>query len=500
MPLPRRSRAWIARSPGPRELDGEAIQLAGRRQRARQEQQRRRAGAGAPPADRVATGAGEDPGGLVVDERADGRAAELATRRPGEGIEANDRDRDLERGERRAAGGEDRVVARIGGAGAEDDRGDRDLPQALVPARHHGRLRDRRLGQQDGLHLRRGDVLAATHDAVLATIGDEQAAGVVEPPEVAGADRALGRRLAQVAGEPGGGLDDDLADAVRPRIVDRDANAGEWPSRARRRLACLVRRERRHARARLAQAVGRHDRPARVERPDHQRRRDRAAAEEHRAERRRWRGITGGVEQARELGRHQRDVARRRIRVERGELRLRVVRCRDPDRDPRRPCPPQHADPGHVREAQRQQPAGRRRHRREPRGRARVERGHRQHDALRRRRRPRGQHDHPGRVQRPAGTRDGIAAEHEDRVDEPQRRRRLPRGPAVRQRRGDGPGAHDPEDRRRGLDRCRRIDGHHAARGHAGRAQSIRDRLARPLEVGPGDGRAQATASTVSAR
>ena len=131
----------------PRELDGEAIQLAGRRQRARQEHQRHRAGAGAPPADRVASRASEDSRALVVDERPDGRMTELAARRPGKGIDANDGDRNLERGERRAARGEDGVVAWIDGAGAEDDRGDRDLPQrsSVAPPRP---LRDRRLGRR----------------------------------------------------------------------------------------------------------------------------------------------------------------------------------------------------------------------------------------------------------------------------------------------------------------------------------------------------------------
>ena len=109
---------------------------------------------------------------------------------------------------------EDRVVAGIGGIGPDDDRGHRHLAEHLVASRHDGGIGDGRLREQDGLDLGRRDVLAASHDPVRAPVDDVQPPLVVEPPEVAGPDRADGRGLAHVAAEPCGRRDDDLADAV----------------------------------------------------------------------------------------------------------------------------------------------------------------------------------------------------------------------------------------------------------------------------------------------
>ena len=99
----------------------------------------------------------------------------------------------------------------------------------------------------------------------------------------------------------------------------------------------------------------------------------------------------------------------------------------DPDRDALRHRAPQHADPGDVREPEREQPAGRRRQRAEPRGRARVEGRRRQHDAPRRRGRARRQDHDAGAVQRPPGSGDLVAAE--DRAPDPAARGSRPSPP-----------------------------------------------------------------------
>ena len=84
-----------------------------------------------------------------------------------------------------------------------------------------------------------------------------------------------------------GPRDDDLAHAVRSRIVDAHGHPGERPARRPGRARRLRGRQRRDAGAHLGQAVRRHDRPAGPHGPLDERRRDRPAPEQHRAERRR---------------------------------------------------------------------------------------------------------------------------------------------------------------------------------------------------------------------
>ena len=182
------------------------------------------------------------------------------------------------------------------------------------------------------------------------------------------------------------------------------------------------------------------------------------------------------------------------------ELRRRVVGGDDPHRDAAGDDPPQQADPSHVREPQRQQPAGGRGKGREPCAGARVERGERQHDALRHGRGARGQHDHARALQRPPGPHAVVAVEDQHRVEEGEGCRPLRRRPRNRERRGDGAGPHDAEDRRGGVDRGRSIHDDDAAARHAPVAESRRDRLRSPVELRPRHRAAHATASTASSR
>ena len=231
--------AGRSRGPSPRpargELGREPAELGRVRQRAGQQEDRRRPRAGHPPADLVAPGPGEDPGGPAVDEGAHGLATELAAGRPRHGVEPDDRGRHLVPGERVAAGAEDRVVAGVGRVAA----GARWPRPAPGPARPPD-ARPRRRPRSTAALVSTASTSAGETFSPPRTIRSVrrsttvQPAGVVEPPEVAGADRAVARRLADVAGEPRRRGDDDLADPVGVRVRDRDRHARQRPAGARR--------------------------------------------------------------------------------------------------------------------------------------------------------------------------------------------------------------------------------------------------------------------------
>ena len=172
-----------------------------------------------------------------------------------------------------------------------------------------------------------------------------------------------------------------------PRLGDRDAHAGE-----RRRPAepgwsqASSRGERRGPGARLGQAVGGHDRPAGPERAGDERGRDGAAAQQDGAQRRRRRGVAGGIQDPGELRRHER---------RRGSTAgLTPVRA-PPGARPGRPAgsirtghppadrPPHDPEARHVTEAQGHGPAGRGRQRGQPCIGARGHGAGREHDPLR---------------------------------------------------------------------------------------------------------------------
>ena len=234
---------------GPGEGGGQAVQLGGGRERAVEEEDLARPRARHPPADGVAAGPRELAGPLASEERAHGIAAQLAPGGAGQGVEADEARRDLEPGEGRPDMGGQRVVAGIRRAGQQDDGGHRDLAEDGVRARDHGGVADRRVLEEDRLHLGRADVLAAADDAVETAVDDEQPALRIETAEVAGPDGCLGRRrcpgLAEVAREPGGALDHDLPHPVPVLAGDRDAHAGERAAGRARVVPGVPRRERR---------------------------------------------------------------------------------------------------------------------------------------------------------------------------------------------------------------------------------------------------------------
>ena len=285
---------------GPREGGGQAVQLGGGRERAVEEEDLARAGAGHPPADGVAAGPRELTGPVAREERADGIAAELAPGGARQGVEADEPHRDLEPGEGRPDVGRQRVVTGVRRAGDQDDGCHRDLAEGGVRASDHGGAVDRRVLQEDGLHLGRADVLAAADDAVETAVDDVEPALRVEPTEVAGRDRRIGRRgparFAEVAREPGGGLDEDLPHPVPVLAGDGDAHAGERHAGGARVVPGVLGRERRGPGSGLGQAVRRHDRPAGPQRTGDESGSDGTAAEQDGAQGRRRCGVAGGIQ------------------------------------------------------------------------------------------------------------------------------------------------------------------------------------------------------------
>jgi hypothetical protein len=94
-----------------------------------------------------------------------------------------------------------------------------DLLVGPVRATDHRAQRDGRVRQQRRLDVGRVDRVARALDHVLDASGEVQRAALVEAPDVAGAEPAVGGerrarrgRVAEVAGEHVGTADDDLAD------------------------------------------------------------------------------------------------------------------------------------------------------------------------------------------------------------------------------------------------------------------------------------------------
>ena len=111
----------------------------------------------------------------------------------------------------------------------QHDRGDRHLPEGRVASGDDAGVGDRGVVAEDGLDLRRRDVLAAADDPVGATVSDRQAAVGVEAPEVAGPQPAVvgerrrrGVGFVEVAAEQRRGVHLDLADARGVRAGDPD--------------------------------------------------------------------------------------------------------------------------------------------------------------------------------------------------------------------------------------------------------------------------------------
>src|SRR5918999_3699046 len=73
------------------------------------------------------------------------------------------------------------------------------LPELLVVDAEHGRLGDRLVARQQILDLGREHVLAAGHDHVVVAAVDEQAAVLVEVPDVAGREQPVDLVLAAAA-------------------------------------------------------------------------------------------------------------------------------------------------------------------------------------------------------------------------------------------------------------------------------------------------------------
>ena len=100
--------------------------------------------------------------------------SELAVRRPGQGVDPDERGRHLEPGEAvPAEGGQGRVTG-VRGARAKDDGRDGHVPELRVATGDDAGIGDGRVVEEDSLDLRRGDVLATTDDPVGAAVGDGQ--------------------------------------------------------------------------------------------------------------------------------------------------------------------------------------------------------------------------------------------------------------------------------------------------------------------------------------
>ncbi len=405
----------------------------------------------------------------------------------------------------------------------EHDGGHGHVTPPIVGARHDGRIRDRGVGEQHGLDLGRGDVLPAADDAVDAAIDDEQSAVGIEAAEVACAHRSdstgggqgggTGRSfvLAQVPAEPAGGLDQDLPHPVRVGVIDRHPDARQRPAGAVGMLERVGRRQGGCPGRRLGQAIGRDDRPSRADRPGDERGRDRASAQQHGPERRRGGRAGGRVEEPGQLRRHERDVAQRRLRVERGKLRTGIAGRDDPDRNPATDRSPQDAEAGDMPQPECQLPAGRGRQAGEPRIGACGHRAPGQDDAPGPSGGPRRQHDDGRgiRIERPVGEvlgapgQDGL--DREDRVSGARDRGAVPlrchdeRGPEHAERGVELPGHHPARDRRQ--DRARTQHAEHGrdrvcgrlgddTDGRSGSATRRPNRalgsLASRLEPGPG--------------
>ena len=135
VPLPRRSSAWTVMSPGRASVAASRSSCAAFDSVPCRSRQRERPVARHPPADACAAGAGELAGPLAGEQRADGVAAKLAAGRAREGVQAQERPRDLEPGQRRAAVGGEGLVAGVHGAG----RAARSPPPGPGPRAASGR-------------------------------------------------------------------------------------------------------------------------------------------------------------------------------------------------------------------------------------------------------------------------------------------------------------------------------------------------------------------------
>ncbi len=149
--------------------------------------------------------------------------------------------RELVRGESRrrevAEVGERRRTVRV----PRDDDRDTDLAHHVVGPGHDRDRRDVGMGREHALDLDRVDVVAAAYVHLLAATDEAQAAAVVDPAEVAGADEAVGSErgprllgVAPVARHHCGGAQADLADLVRGdvaalRVADCEIDARVRP-------------------------------------------------------------------------------------------------------------------------------------------------------------------------------------------------------------------------------------------------------------------------------
>ena len=160
----------------------------------------------------------------------------------------------------------------------------------------------------------------------------------------------------------------------------------------------LVGRRRGHARAGLGQAVGRHDRPARRRwRAGRGPARDRATTERYGPQRRRRADVAAEIEQAGQSTSVTSETwlgcgaAPNAARIAAGSGRASTT-----SGTPDRAGAPDDAQPGDMRQADREEPAGRLGKRRQPRLGAGHQRGRREDDRLRPAGRPRGQDDDRG--------------------------------------------------------------------------------------------------------
>ena len=257
---------------------------------------------------------------------------------------------------------------------------------------------------EHGLHLGGVDVLAAPDDAVRAAVDDPQTAGLRRAGRgrrsVRVHRRATGR-LADVSR-----LRDGPATTISPtpsapgrrcvRVMPGSGRPADPGAPAPRRSAVRSRR----SPSRSGRRSGR--RATRLEGPFT------SAGGIGPPPSRTARSVSGGggagrVQQPGELGRNERDVAGRRVdrsaRSSAGASAGGTIRIGTPSRIAR------HSDPqaGHVSEAQRQHPAGRRRQDAEPGVGARGHRPVGQHDGLRPPGRARGQDDHGGCLRSASG-------------------------------------------------------------------------------------------------
>ena len=84
--------------------------------------------------------------------------------------------------------GERQVLAAL----TRNDAGADPFAEPLVRRCDDGKLADPGVAEQPVLDLRRGDVLAAADDELLAAPGDLEEPGLVDPRHVAGAEPAAG--------------------------------------------------------------------------------------------------------------------------------------------------------------------------------------------------------------------------------------------------------------------------------------------------------------------